>query len=178
MGGDTLLIETAKYPGKGAVHVTGSLGDVMKESVETALSWVRANSDELGIDAAVFTQNDVHVHFPEGAVPKDGPSAGVTIVTALVSLFTGNKVRGNVAMTGEVSLRGKVLAVGGIKEKALAAWRAGVKHVLMPKANEKDLRDITGRAAKELKITLTEDVQDNLEHAIIGMGKSKKSKKG
>ena len=169
MGGDTLLIESTRYAGKGNVKVTGSLGDVMKESVSTALSFVRSNAAALGIPTEDFEKFDVHVHFPEGAVPKDGPSAGVSITTALVSLFTGKKVRGNIAMTGEVTLRGKVLAVGGIKEKVLAAYRSGLKEVLLPKINDKDLRDVPDEAKKALKITLTDDVRENLEAAIIGL---------
>ena len=169
MGGDTLLIESTRYPGKGNVKVTGSLGDVMKESVSTALSFVRTNAEVLGIPVADFENYDVHVHFPEGAVPKDGPSAGVSITTALVSLFTGKKVRGDIAMTGEVTLRGKVLAVGGIKEKVLAAYRSGLKEVLLPQINEKDLREVPDEAKKALKITLTDDVRENLEKAIIGL---------
>lgn len=169
MGGDTLLIESTRYKGKGGIKVTGSLGDVMKESVTTAMSWVRSHADELEIDREEFGKFDVHVHFPEGAVPKDGPSAGVSITTALVSLFTGKKVRGNIAMTGEVTLRGKVLAVGGIKEKVLAAYRSGLKEVLLPKLNEKDLRDVPKEATNALEIKLTDDVRENLEAAIIGL---------
>ncbi len=169
MGGDTLLIESTRYKGKGDIRVTGSLGDVMKESVTTALSWVRSHAAELGVEVDDFTKYDVHVHFPEGAVPKDGPSAGVSITTALVSLYTGKPVRGDIAMTGEVTLRGKVLAVGGIKEKVLAAYRSGIKHVLLPKINEKDLRDVPEEARKALKISLTDDVRENLNAAIVGL---------
>ncbi len=169
MGGDTLLIESTRYKGKGDIRVTGSLGDVMKESVTTALSYVRSHAEEYGIAIEDFGKYDVHIHFPEGAVPKDGPSAGVTITTALVSLFTGKPVRGDVAMTGEVTLRGKVLAVGGIKEKVLAAYRSGIKQVLLPKINEKDLRDVPPEALKALKITLTEDVRENISRAIVGL---------
>ncbi|MCZ7606262.1 MAG: endopeptidase La [Planctomycetota bacterium] len=169
MGGDTLLIESTRYPGKGNVKVTGSLGDVMKESVSTALSFVRSNAAALGIPIEDFEKYDVHVHFPEGAVPKDGPSAGVSITTALTSLYTGKKVRGDIAMTGEVTLRGKVLAVGGIKEKVLAAYRSGLKEVLLPKLNDKDLKDVPEEAKKALTITLTEDVRENLSKAIIGL---------
>ncbi|MCC7510722.1 MAG: endopeptidase La [Planctomycetes bacterium] len=169
MGGDTLLIESTRYKGKGDIRVTGSLGDVMKESVTTALSWVRSHAAELNVEVDDFTKYDVHVHFPEGAVPKDGPSAGVSITTALVSLYTGKPVRGDIAMTGEVTLRGKVLAVGGIKEKVLAAYRSGIKHVLLPKINEKDLRDVPEEARKALKISLTDDVRQNLNAAIVGL---------
>lgn len=169
MGGDVLLIETARYPGDGKVSVTGQLGDVMKESVSTALSFVHANAEKLGIDLADFKKYDIHLHFPEGAVPKDGPSAGVTIATALVSLLTQKPVRGDVAMTGEISLRGKVLAVGGIKEKVLAAFRSGIRHVLLPKANAKDLQDVPLEARRELKISLTENVLENILTAVVGL---------
>ena len=169
MGGDVLLIETARYPGEGKVSVTGQLGDVMKESVTTALSFVHANAEKLGIDLADFKKFDIHLHFPEGAVPKDGPSAGVTIATALASLFTQRPVRGDLAMTGEISLRGKVLAVGGIKEKVLAAYRAGVKHVLLPKANAKDVQDVPIEARKAIQISLTEDVLENILAALVGL---------
>ncbi len=169
MGGDTLLIESTRYKGKGNIKVTGSLGDVMKESVSTALSWVRSNAKALKVNVEDFDKYDVHVHFPEGAVPKDGPSAGVSITTALVSLFTGKPVRGDIAMTGEVTLRGKVLAVGGIKEKVLAAYRSGLKLVLLPKLNEKDLRDIPEEARKALKIKLTDDVRENINAALVGL---------
>jgi ATP-dependent Lon protease len=169
MGGDTLLIESTRYKGKGNIKVTGSLGDVMKESVTTALSWVRSNAQALKVNVDDFDNYDVHVHFPEGAVPKDGPSAGVSITTALVSLFTGKPVRGDIAMTGEVTLRGKVLAVGGIKEKVLAAYRSGLKLVLLPKLNEKDLQDIPEEARKALKIKLTDDVRENINAALVGL---------
>ncbi|MBX3474783.1 MAG: endopeptidase La [Planctomycetes bacterium] len=168
MGGDTLLIESARYKGTGQVKVTGSLGDVMKESVTTAMSYVRSHAAEWGIDTEEFAKWDLHLHFPEGAVPKDGPSAGVTITTALISLFTGRPVRGDIAMTGEVTLRGKVLPVGGIKEKVLAAYRSGIKQVLLPKQNEKDLQDVPKEARKAVKITLTEDVSENVKAAMTG----------
>ncbi|MBK9973893.1 MAG: endopeptidase La [Planctomycetes bacterium] len=168
MGGDTLLIESARYKGTGQVKVTGSLGDVMKESVTTALSYVRSHAAEWNIDTEEFAKWDLHLHFPEGAVPKDGPSAGVTITTALISLFTGKPVRGDIAMTGEVTLRGKVLPVGGIKEKVLAAYRSGIKQVFLPRQNEKDLQDIPKEARKAVKITLTEDVSENVKAAMAG----------
>lgn len=175
MGGDTLLIESARYKGTGQVKVTGSLGDVMKESVTTAMSYVRSHASDWGIDAEEFAKWDLHLHFPEGAVPKDGPSAGVTITTALISLFTGKPVRGDIAMTGEVTLRGKVLPVGGIKEKVLAAYRSGIKQVFLPKHNEKDLQDVPKEARKAVKITLTDDVSENVKAAMAGkLGKAKR----
>ncbi|MHC4840652.1 MAG: endopeptidase La [Planctomycetota bacterium] len=166
-GGDTLLIESTRYPGKGDVRITGSLGDVMKESVSTAMSFVRSNAEEFGIDHEDFKKFDLHIHFPEGAVPKDGPSAGVSITTALVSLMSGRAVRGDLAMTGEVTLRGEVLAVGGIKEKVLAAYRSGIKKVLLPKANEKDMDDMPTEAQKAVKISFTENVKENLKAALL-----------
>ena len=129
-------------PGKGGLKLTGQLGDVMKESAEAAFSWVRAHSAELGLKDDFYTDRDIHIHVPEGAVPKDGPSAGVTMTTALVSAFTGMPVRQNVAMTGEITLRGRVLPIGGLKEKTLAAYRAGINTLIIPCENEKDLEDI------------------------------------
>src|SRR5262249_27605745 len=129
-GGTVMFIEATSMPGKGDVHVTGRLGEVMRESVDLALSWGKANARDFGIDPDVFRRLDVHVHVPEGATPKDGPSAGVTLVTALVSLFTGRPVRTDLAMTGEVTLKGRVLPVGGIKEKVLSAHRVGIREVL------------------------------------------------
>jgi len=170
MGGDTLLIESARYKGTGQVKVTGSLGDVMKESVTTAMSYVRSHAADWGIDAEEFAKWDLHLHFPEGAVPKDGPSAGVTITTALISLFTGKPVRGDVAMTGEITLTGLVLPVGGIKEKVLAAYRSGIKQVFLPKQNEKDLQDVPKEARKAVKITLTDDVSENVKAAMAAKG--------
>ncbi len=169
MGGDVLLIETARFPGDGKVSVTGQLGDVMKESVSTAMSFVRANAPTLGVDLADFKKWDIHLHFPEGATPKDGPSAGVAIATALVSLYTQKPVRGDVAMTGEISLRGKVLPVGGIKEKVLAAYRSGIKQVMLPKGNEKDLQDVPKEAQRALKISLTQNAIENIQTAILGL---------
>lgn len=166
-GGDTLLIESTRYIGKGQVRITGSLGDVMKESVATAMSFVRSHADDFGIDHEDFKKYDIHIHFPEGAVPKDGPSAGVSITTAIVSLMNGRKVRGDIAMTGEVTLRGEVLAVGGIKEKVLAAYRSGLKMVMLPKANEKDLDEIPEEAKKAVKIIFTANVSENLKEALL-----------
>ena len=138
-GGDVLFVEATRMPGKGTLTLTGQLGDVMKESAQTALSWVRSHAAWLGIASEFWERSDVHVHVPAGAIPKDGPSAGVTMLTALVSLMTGVPVRADLAMTGEISLSGRVLPVGGIKEKVLAAHRAGVRTVLLPKRNEKNL---------------------------------------
>ncbi len=159
VGGTTLSIEAAIIPdGKGEVKLTGSLGDVMKESCLTALSVVRSRAEKYGIDRAEFTKNDVHLHFPEGATPKDGPSAGITIATALMSAFSGKRVAHDVAMTGEITLRGRVLAIGGLKEKSLAAFRAGVKRLLIPKENEKDLSEIPDEVKTKIDISFVENI--------------------
>ncbi len=142
VGGDILFIEATLMPGKGKLHLTGKLGDVMKESAEAALSYIRAKSKELGVDEDFYDKNDIHLHVPAGAIPKDGPSAGVTIFSALLSLLTGKVVRNDIAMTGEITLRGKILPVGGIKEKILAANRAGIKTVILPDRNKADIKDI------------------------------------
>jgi ATP-dependent Lon protease len=142
VGGDILFIEATRVPGAGRLILTGQLGEVMKESAQAALSLVKGQSDVLGIDAAQFEKSDVHIHVPAGAIPKDGPSAGVAMFTALVSLLTGRTIRSDVAMTGEISLRGLVLPVGGIKEKTVAAHRAGIRTVLLPARNRKDLEDV------------------------------------
>ena len=141
-GGEILIIEATKYPGKGGTMLTGQIGDVMKESMQAALSLVRSRAGQLGIRPEAFTENDLHVHVPSGAIPKDGPSAGCAMFTALASLFSDRKVRSDVAMTGEITLRGLVLPIGGLKEKSLAALRAGIAEVIVPKLNEKDIADI------------------------------------
>jgi ATP-dependent Lon protease len=168
VGGDLLFIEATRMPGKGQLILTGQLGDVMKESVRAALSLVRGRAEGLGIAAEVFEKTDLHVHFPAGAIPKDGPSAGVTVTTALVSLLTGQKVRPDLAMTGEVSLRGLVLPIGGVKEKLLAAYRAGVRTVLIPKRNEKDLGEVPAAALQALEVIGVEHVDEVLEIALAG----------
>jgi ATP-dependent Lon protease len=165
VGGDILFIEATAMPGGDRkFKVTGQLGDVMRESAETALSWVRSNAVDLGIDSTMFKTFDLHVHVPQGGIPKDGPSAGVTLAVALVSLLTKRRVNHELAMTGEVTLRGKVLPVGGIKEKVLAARRAGITHVLMPRQNAKDLLDIPEALRKQVKVTLIDDVADVWPH--------------
>src|SRR5579872_4765790 len=165
-GGDILFIEVALMSGKGALILTGQLGDVMKESCQAALSYTRNKAVKLGIDPRFLEKNDIHIHFPAGAIPKDGPSAGVTIFTALVSLLTGIRVRGDVAMTGEATLRGLVLPVGGIKEKVLAAHRAGIKRVIMPERNKKDLHDVPEQAKKEMEFIFAHSMDDVLSHAM------------
>jgi ATP-dependent Lon protease len=165
-GGEVLHIEATQFPGKGNVTLTGQIGNVMKESVQAALSLVRSRVHELGINPDVFKDTDIHVHVPAGAVPKDGPSAGVAMFTALASLFTNKPVRSDVAMTGEVTLRGLVLPIGGLKEKTLAAMRAGITTVIIPKLNEKDLPDVADEAKQTLKFVFAETVEDVLSAAI------------
>ena len=165
-GGDILFIESTMTPGDGKLTLTGKLGEVMKESAQAALTYVRAHAEEFGIDQGMFAKKDFHIHVPAGAIPKDGPSAGVTMAIALVSLCAGRKVRHDVAMTGEISLRGKVLPVGGIKEKVLAASRAGIKTVIMPKRNEKDLSDIPDYAREKLKFVFVDKVEEMLPAAL------------
>jgi ATP-dependent Lon protease len=165
-GGDLLFIEATRMPGKGSLTLTGQLGDVMKESAQAALSYLRSKADHLGIPGNFLEKTDIHIHFPAGAIPKDGPSAGVTILTALVSLLTGIRVRSDVAMTGEATLRGLVLPVGGIKEKVLAAHRAGIKRVIMPARNEKDLVDVPEQARKELEFVFATHMDDVLGAAL------------
>ncbi len=167
VGGDILHIEALRYPGKGNAQLTGQLGDVMKESVQTALSLVRSRSDALGIAPRTFAQNDVHVHVPAGAVPKDGPSAGVAMFTALASLYTDKPVRSDIAMTGEISLRGTVLPIGGLKEKSLAALRAGITTILVPEANRKDLPDIPAEVKKGVNLVFVKTVDDVLREALV-----------
>ena len=165
-GGDLLTIEAVKMPGKGRFKATGKLGDVMKESIDAAMSYVRSISPEIGIKPTLFERIDIHVHVPEGATPKDGPSAGIAMVTAIVSVLTGIPVRKDVAMTGEVTLRGKVLAIGGLKEKLLAALRGGIKTVLIPEENEKDLKELPDNVKEGLEIIPVSDVRQVLEHAL------------
>jgi ATP-dependent Lon protease len=165
-GGEILLIEATRYPGKGNVTLTGQIGEVMKESVQAALSLVRSRAASLGVKPKDFRESDIHVHVPAGAVPKDGPSAGIAMFTALASLFSNKPVRADVAMTGEVTLRGLVLPIGGLKEKSLGAMRAGVTTVLFPKLNEKDLVDIPDEAKEKIKFIPVENVDEVLAHAL------------
>ena len=166
VGGETLEVEVNVMDGSGKLELTGNLGDVMKESAHAALSYIRANSQKLGIEADFYKTKDIHVHFPEGAVPKDGPSAGVTVCTAIVSALTGLTVRRDVAMTGEISLRGRVLAIGGLKEKTMAALRHGIQTVIIPKANERDLQEIDQTVRKSLNFITAETVDTVLEAAL------------
>jgi ATP-dependent Lon protease len=160
VGGDILFIEATRAPGNGKLILTGQLGDVMKESAQAALSLVKSRQKELGLSSELFEKSDIHVHVPAGAIPKDGPSAGVALYTALYSLLSDRKVRSDVAMTGEISLRGLVLPVGGIKEKVAAAARAGLKTVLLPARNRKDYDDVPEDAKKRLEFRWLEHVDD------------------
>lgn len=168
VGGDILKIEAVKMPGKGKMTPTGNLKDVMKESVSAAASYVRSRATEYGLKPPVFDKTDIHIHVPEGATPKDGPSAGVAMATAIVSVLTGIPIRRDIAMTGEISLRGRVLAIGGLKEKLLAALRAGTKTVLIPEENEKDLADIPQNVLDALEVIPVTTVDEVLQHALTG----------
>jgi ATP-dependent Lon protease len=165
VGGDILYIEATKMPGKGRLSMTGQLGDVMKESAQIAFSYVRARADQLGIDPDLFENFDVHVHVPAGALPKDGPSAGVAMVMTLASLFSGKPVRSDVGITGEITLRGRVLPVGGIKMKALAAHRAGLKTVILPKRNQSDLDELPDEVRGEMEFITTDRIDEAIDAA-------------
>jgi len=179
-GGEILFVETIKMKGKGNLFLTGSLGDVMKESAQAGLSYARAHSRELGISSQTFSQNDFHIHIPEGATPKDGPSAGITIATSLISVCTDLKVKWDVAMTGEITLTGNILPVGGVKEKVLAAQRAGVKKMVLPLANKKDLIDLPRKVIRDMQFIFIEEVNEIFKHALVKKAskKNKSLKKG
>jgi len=168
VGGVILFIETSLHKGKGGLTMTGNLGDVMKESASTALSYIKANAEALGVDPKAFEEHDIHIHVPEGAIPKDGPSAGITMLTSLTSAFTGKAVKPFVAMTGEITLRGKVLPVGGIKEKILAAKRSGMKEIVLCLANRKDVEDINQDYISGLKFHYVDRMNEVLE-LVLGM---------
>jgi ATP-dependent Lon protease len=165
-GGSVLFVETTKMPGKGSLIITGHLGEIMKESAQAALSYVRSRSEQLGIPEDFFSKHDIHIHVPAGAIPKDGPSAGITMATALASLATGRPVRHNVAMTGEITLTGRVLPVGGIKEKVLAAKEAGITEIILPAQNEKDLVEIPEHIRNALRFHFVENMDEVLELAL------------
>jgi len=169
-GGALLSIEATRMPGKGTLVTTGSLGDVMKESVTAAMSWVRSHAADFDITPESLAETDIHIHFPEGATPKDGPSAGVAIVTCLASLLTGRPVRADLAMTGEITLRGRVLEVGGVKEKLLAAHRGGIRRVILPESNLKDLEDVAPEILAELEVTGSSEVMTNICEALLDEG--------
>ena len=166
VGGEILYVETALHEGKGNLKLTGNLGDVMKESASTALTFIRANARRLEIDPEFFEKKDIHIHVPEGAIPKDGPSAGVTMLTSIASAFSGKKVKKFLAMTGEITLRGKVLPVGGLKEKILAAKRAGMKEILLCKMNEKDVSEINAEYIRGLKFHYVDQMVDVMSIAL------------
>ena len=168
VGGDTLQIEVNMMPGKGELELTGQLGDVMKESAMTGLSYIRSVSERYQIDPDVFKKNDFHIHIPEGAVPKDGPSAGITMATALLSALTHTPVRADLAMTGEITLRGRVLPIGGLKEKTLAAKTAGIKTVLVPEKNRPDVEEIPAEIKNGLELLFVETMDDVIAHAFVG----------
>jgi ATP-dependent Lon protease len=165
-GGEIVFVEAALTPGKGELRLTGQLGDVMKESASAALSYLKDRASVLGIDPSLFEKNDIHVHVPAGAQPKEGPSAGVTVLTAMASILTGRPARDDVAMTGEITLRGKVLPIGGVKEKVLGAHRAGIRRVLLPAHNEADLDDIPADLRKEMQLVLVESIDQVLREAL------------
>ena len=169
VGGTTLTIEVSAMPGKGEILLTGKLGDVMKESARAAISYIRAHADRYGIDPEAFENTDIHIHVPEGATPKDGPSAGITMATAILSAFTHKAVRKDIAMTGEITLRGKVLPIGGLKEKALAAHRAGIKNIIIPKENERDEAEIPAAVREELNFIPASEADTVFRNAIAGL---------
>ena len=167
IGGVTLNVDATLFAGKGDVQLTGNLGDVMKESARTAISLVKSLADKYGIDKSRFETTDIHIHVPEGAVPKDGPSAGVTMATVVMSAFSDIPVSGQVAMTGEITLRGKVLPIGGLREKALAAYRIGIKKVIIPKGNEIDLDEIPDEVKKVVEFVPVETVDEVFDNALV-----------
>ena len=169
-GGDVLFIEATAYSGKGALRITGQLGEVMQESAQAALSWVRSHTHELGVEESWFTEHDIHIHVPAGAVPKDGPSAGVTMATAIASLVRGEPVASDVGMTGEITLTGQVLPIGGIREKSLAAQRAGLKRVIMPRENEPDLADLPPETHAALQFVLADTIEEVFAAAFTEKG--------
>ena len=167
VGGDTLSIEVTSMTGKGKIQLTGKLGEVMKESAMTGISYVRSRASELGIDENFYKNKDIHIHVPEGATPKDGPSAGISMATAVISALSQTPVYRTLAMTGEITLRGRVLAVGGIKEKVLAAQRAGITKILLPFESKKEMEDIPNKAKREIEFVFVKDMEEVLNHALV-----------
>jgi ATP-dependent Lon protease len=167
VGGELLTTEVSTMPGKGNLTITGKLGDVMQESAQAAMSYVRSRANQMGLEKNFYQRLDTHIHVPEGAIPKDGPSAGITMATAITSALLKIPVRNNVAMTGEITLRGRVLPIGGLKEKILAAHRAGIKKVLIPKENEKDIKEIPSKILKSVELVLVEHVDEVLRKALV-----------
>jgi ATP-dependent Lon protease len=176
VGGDVLFIEATAYSGKGKLTITGQLGEVMQESAQAALSWVRSHTEELGLTPEWFAEHDVHIHVPAGAVPKDGPSAGVTMATALASLVRGIPVADDVGMTGEITLTGQVLPIGGVREKVLAAERAGLKRVILPLENVHDLDDLPAETRRELEFILVDHVEEVLDEAFTPKGRARRTR--
>jgi ATP-dependent Lon protease len=170
VGGDILFVEATRVPGRNKLILTGQLGDVMKESAQAALTLVKARAQDFGIDPDLFEKSDVHIHVPAGAIPKDGPSAGVAMFVALTSLLTGRTARSDTAMTGEISLRGLVLPIGGVKEKVLAAARAGITTVLLPSRNKKDLEDVPEAARNQVRFVWLDRVDDAIAAALVPSG--------
>jgi ATP-dependent Lon protease len=166
-GGDTMPIEVSLVPGKGGLQITGQVGEVMQESAQAAMSYLKSQAKQLAVDYDRFDKTDTHIHIPEGAIPKDGPSAGISLATALISAFTGRKVHKEVGMTGEITLRGRVLPVGGVKEKVLAAHRAGLKKIIMPLKNDKDLVDVPKSARRDLQFVFVEHMDSVLAAALF-----------
>jgi ATP-dependent Lon protease len=177
-GGEIIFVEAALTPGKGELKLTGQLGDVMKESAAAALSYLKARAADIGIDPELFDKNDIHVHVPAGAQPKEGPSAGVTVLTAMASILTGRPARDDIAMTGEITLRGRVLPIGGIKEKVLGAHRAGIRRVLLPTRNEADLDDIPADLRKEMQLVMVDSIDQVLAEALTKARVSPRSRSG
>jgi len=167
-GGDTLFIEVNAMEGTGKLELTGNLGDVMKESAKTATSYIRANAKEYGIEPDFYKTKDIHIHVPEGAIPKDGPSAGITMATAIISALSGKPVLRGVAMTGEITLRGRVLAIGGLREKTLAAYRMGIKTIVIPFENKKDYDELPAKIRDEIKFVFAKDIHEVLKVALRG----------
>ena len=167
VGGTTLSVEVNCMPGEGKFRVTGNLGKVMTESAEAAVSYIRSQNERFQLEPDFYKKKDIHIHIPEGATPKDGPSAGVTMATAIISALTGRKVRNDVAMTGEITIRGRVLPIGGLQEKVLAAKKVGIKTVILPKENEKDLDEIMDEIKDGMQFVLAETVEDVLQTALV-----------
>ena len=175
-GGDVLFVEATSMPGGKGFQVTGSIGNVMNESARAALSFVRSRAKQLGLDTDFFNRSDIHLHIPSGAQPKDGPSAGVTIATSLVSLISGRKVKPKTGMTGEITLRGQVLPIGGVKEKVLAAHRNGLRTIILPKRNKQDIDDVPDEIKKIMKFVFVESMNDVLDAALESNHKPPRSK--
>jgi len=173
-GGEILFVEAIKMPGKGNLLLTGQLGDVMKESARAAMSYIKANHAKFNIPIEDFEKYDIHIHLPEGAIPKDGPSAGITLATAIVSVMSGIPIRSDISMTGEITLRGKVIPIGGVKEKVIGAKIAGIKSIILPEFNKRDLDDIPVNGKKGIKFHFVKNFDDVLNIALIKQSKRKK----